>query len=53
MPQTLLQEGTFGRVYRGEYMDEETGTHTDVLIKTVSGERDGSLTIYSNKVPMA
>ncbi|XP_021931204.1 tyrosine-protein kinase Dnt-like isoform X1 [Zootermopsis nevadensis] len=38
MPQTLLQEGTFGRVYRGEYIDEETETHTDVLIKTVSDQ---------------
>ena len=37
-PQTLLHEGTFGRVYRGEYKDEETGNHTEVLIKTVSGQ---------------
>ena len=43
---TLLHEGTFGRVCRGEYTDEETGTKTDVLIKTVSGERDDSYSTY-------
>ena len=47
---TLLHEGTFGRVCRGEYTDEETGTKTDVLIKTVSGERDASYSTYQNLV---
>jgi len=47
---SLLHEGTFGRVCRGEYTDEETGTKTDVLIKTVSGERDASYSTYQNLV---
>ncbi|GFG35749.1 hypothetical protein Cfor_05200 [Coptotermes formosanus] len=37
-PHNLLHEGTFGRVYRGEYTDEDTGTKIDVLIKTVSDQ---------------
>jgi hypothetical protein len=49
---TLLHEGTFGRVCRGEYTDEETGTKTDVLIKTVSGERNASYSTYQNLVHM-
>ena len=52
MPHTLLHEGTFGRVYRGEYTDEETGTKADVLIKTVSGERDHFYSMYQNLVHM-
>jgi hypothetical protein len=49
---TLLHEGTFGRVCRGEYTDEETGTKTDVLIKTVSGERDDFYCTYQHSVHM-
>jgi hypothetical protein len=51
-PHNLLHEGTFGRVYRGEYTDEDTGTKIDVLIKTVSGERDDSYSMYRNLVHM-
>ncbi|PSN51027.1 Tyrosine-protein kinase RYK [Blattella germanica] len=36
--QVLLHEGTFGRVYRGEYRNEATGNHTEVLVKTVSDQ---------------
>ncbi|KAK7871821.1 hypothetical protein R5R35_006421 [Gryllus longicercus] len=37
-PQTLLQEGTFGRIYRGVYQDEDKGRQVEVLVKTVSDQ---------------
>ncbi|XP_068085426.1 tyrosine-protein kinase RYK [Anabrus simplex] len=37
-PQTLLQEGTFGRIYRGVWQDENQGRQLEVFIKTVSDQ---------------
>ena len=40
---TLLQEGTFGRVYLGVYKPPSVDKGQDVLIKTVAGKQQKTI----------